>query len=466
MTVDSSSRTPLPESELSSLLAAARMGATWAWKPIYSELAPVVLRYLRASGAREPEDLLGEIFVRVVRNLADFSGGAREMRAWVLTIAHRRLVDERRHTSRRRRELLPDEALAAVGGSGDVEEEALPRLTDDRVRTTVGRLSPAQRDVFFLRLFAGLTVDEVARVVGRRPGTVQALQVRALGAIRRERARGAALPFGAGDGRASEMRGSSRSELHVMGVERLFAGRASTDDVELRDLARFFADLEEACPKASTEPCAAAHIVAMVEAAELRAADVGRAAKPTREARGLMSLASGRRPPDGGGVTRGFSVAMLTRVAVVTSLLALIFGGVAFGGALPGPLQHAVATFAQHVGIDVPWDRDGTVKNDHDKDAGAAAVRHGGGEGAPCHNADNAGRAADHGKPGQAGQAGGINRADQAGQAGGNGKPDQAGQAGDINRADQAAQDEGNDNAVKAAHSGGNGKPDQADGQD
>jgi RNA polymerase sigma-70 factor (ECF subfamily) len=189
MTVDSSDGSPLLEHKLSSRLAPVRTRDTWAWERVYRELAPFVLRYLRASGAREPEDLLGEVFVRVVRKLPEFSGGAREIRAWVLTIAHSRLVDEWRHASRRLHELLPNEALALIGGAGDVEEEALLRLSDDRVRTIVGRLSPAQRDVLFLRLFADLTVAEVARVVGRRPGAVKALQVRALGAIRRELAR-------------------------------------------------------------------------------------------------------------------------------------------------------------------------------------------------------------------------------------------------------------------------------------
>jgi RNA polymerase sigma-70 factor (ECF subfamily) len=189
MTVTSSGGATLPEAELSSLLAAARVGATWAWKPIYRELAPAVLRYLRASGAREPEDLLGEVFVQVVRNLPDFAGGAREMRAWTLTIAHSRLVDEWRRAKRRPCELLPEDALAVVGGTGDLEDEAVRRLSEDSVLAIVGRLSPAQRDVLFLRLFADLSVDEVARVVGRRPGAVKALQARALGAIRRELSR-------------------------------------------------------------------------------------------------------------------------------------------------------------------------------------------------------------------------------------------------------------------------------------
>ena len=114
-------------------LAAARTGAAWLGKPIYHELAPVVLRYLRASGAREPEDLLGEVFVQVVRNLAAFSGGASDMRAWVMTIAHSRLVDEWRRTRRRPCELLPDEALALIGGTGDLEAEVMQRLSDHRV---------------------------------------------------------------------------------------------------------------------------------------------------------------------------------------------------------------------------------------------------------------------------------------------------------------------------------------------
>lgn len=186
MTLTSSGGSTLPGSGLSSALTAARAGATWAWTPIYRELAPVVLRYLRASGSREPKDLVGEVFVQVVRNFGDFSGGARELRAWALTIAHSRLVDERRHRSRRPCALLPDETFALAGGTGDVEDDALRPLSDDVVLSVVGRLPPAQRDVLFLRLFGDLTVDEAARVVGGRPGAVKALQVRALRTIRRE----------------------------------------------------------------------------------------------------------------------------------------------------------------------------------------------------------------------------------------------------------------------------------------
>jgi RNA polymerase sigma-70 factor (ECF subfamily) len=45
-------------------------------------------------------------------------------------------------------------------------------------------LSGAQRDVVLLRVLGDLTVEEVARVVGKSPGAVKALQRRGLAEIR------------------------------------------------------------------------------------------------------------------------------------------------------------------------------------------------------------------------------------------------------------------------------------------
>jgi RNA polymerase sigma-70 factor (ECF subfamily) len=47
----------------------------------------------------------------------------------------------------------------------------------------VRRLSPDQQDVLLLRLFGELTVDEVARALGKGRGAVKALQRRGLGAL-------------------------------------------------------------------------------------------------------------------------------------------------------------------------------------------------------------------------------------------------------------------------------------------
>jgi RNA polymerase sigma-70 factor (ECF subfamily) len=50
----------------------------------------------------------------------------------------------------------------------------------------IRRLSPDQQTVLLLRLFAELTIEEVATVIGKRPGAVKQLQRRGLVALRRE----------------------------------------------------------------------------------------------------------------------------------------------------------------------------------------------------------------------------------------------------------------------------------------
>jgi len=75
----------LSDEDYASVIQAALSGAEWAWTALYRDLAPRILRYLRAHGAREPEDVLGEVFVLIVRNLPRFEGGGREFRAWAFT---------------------------------------------------------------------------------------------------------------------------------------------------------------------------------------------------------------------------------------------------------------------------------------------------------------------------------------------------------------------------------------------
>jgi RNA polymerase sigma-70 factor (ECF subfamily) len=50
----------------------------------------------------------------------------------------------------------------------------------------LGRLAPEHREVIALRVLADLTIEEVARIMGRSPGAVKQLQRRALIALRRE----------------------------------------------------------------------------------------------------------------------------------------------------------------------------------------------------------------------------------------------------------------------------------------
>lgn len=175
----------------SSLLEAAREGSEAAWQELYNGLAPIVLGYLRANGAPDPEDILSEVFLQVARDIARFSGDERGFRSWVFTIAHHRLIDARRHAARRPVDLSP-EPPEPRGRAEDAADEALARIGVEEVHRVLAALSEDQRAVLLLRVIGDLSVEDVAKAVGKRPGAVKALQRRGLASIKRELARRAA----------------------------------------------------------------------------------------------------------------------------------------------------------------------------------------------------------------------------------------------------------------------------------
>jgi RNA polymerase sigma factor (sigma-70 family) len=167
-------------------LRAARTGEDWAWRALYAELAPALLGYLRARGADQPEDVLGEVMLQILRDLSSFDGGKDEFRAWAFTIAHHRLLDERRRSARRSAEAMPAAELERLGPLGDTEEDALRALSVERVGRLMAQLSPDQQNVILLRVLGELTSEQVAQVIGKTAGAVKALQRRGLEAIKCE----------------------------------------------------------------------------------------------------------------------------------------------------------------------------------------------------------------------------------------------------------------------------------------
>jgi RNA polymerase sigma-70 factor (ECF subfamily) len=172
------------DGEFGAVLSAAQSGAPWAFERIFSVLSPVVRGYLRLQGSAEPDDLTSEVFIAVLRNIGSFQGDEGGFRSWVFTIAHRRLIDERRRAVRLQLLVPLDDELDAPAAD-DVAATALDALGVERVRDLCERLVPDQRDVLLLRLLGRLMIDEVAVLLDKTPGAVKALQRRGFRAIGR-----------------------------------------------------------------------------------------------------------------------------------------------------------------------------------------------------------------------------------------------------------------------------------------
>lgn len=173
----------MTDAEFADLLAAARAGAPWACVRLYEELKRPVLAYVSLRGVADPDDVTSEVFLNVFRGLDRFDGDLTGFRAWVFTIARRRVRDSWRTRARRVDEAALPDHVEPVGG--DVEAEALARLGLGHYAPALAALTPEQREVIVLRIVADLPVEQVAATMGRSVPAVKALQHRALNALRR-----------------------------------------------------------------------------------------------------------------------------------------------------------------------------------------------------------------------------------------------------------------------------------------
>src|SRR5438874_6709012 len=174
--------------QFSDVLTAARTGAPWALERFYREFHPSVLAFLRARAPAEAEDLASEVFIAVAEGLARFEGDEDGFRSWLFTITYRQVGQLRRRMGRRRTDPFPVEEVGERVPPGDAESDAMAAISTQQALELIATLPPAQGEVLLLRVVADLPVDEVARIVGKRPTAVRALQHRAIVGLARRAA--------------------------------------------------------------------------------------------------------------------------------------------------------------------------------------------------------------------------------------------------------------------------------------
>jgi RNA polymerase sigma-70 factor (ECF subfamily) len=163
-------------------LAAAGQGDPEAIATLYRELQPRLLRVLRAECGDAADDVASQTWLEVVGVLRRFQGDFDGFRALLFTIARRRVADHRR--TRRRRPATPTEPTALndrVEAVDDPERTALDGMSgQSAVQRIIDLLPPDQAEVVLLRIVADLPVEQVAKLLGRAPGTIRVQQHRAL----------------------------------------------------------------------------------------------------------------------------------------------------------------------------------------------------------------------------------------------------------------------------------------------
>lgn len=163
------------------VVAAAKAGEEWALVALYRRFHPALVRYLRAQAIGEEEDLASDVWVEVSRGLVDFDGDVDALGRFAFTIARRRAIDHGRKRGRRRTDPVSGFSMEELVDRADPEQEVVDRLAGDAAVDRIVALLPKDlAEIVVLRVVAGLSVAEVAEIVGRRPAAVSMLQHRAL----------------------------------------------------------------------------------------------------------------------------------------------------------------------------------------------------------------------------------------------------------------------------------------------
>ena len=169
--------------EFPEILRSAKAGDEGAFRAVYRDLAPSLLRFAYSRGDREPEEAVGDVMESMVRSLSSFQGDEAAFRSWVFTIAYRRTADRHRKAARTvRSELLvsPDHASTST----TPESEVMGRLSSGPLGRALNDLTRDQRDVILLRFIADLPLESTAKIVRKRVSAVKMLQMRALDRLR------------------------------------------------------------------------------------------------------------------------------------------------------------------------------------------------------------------------------------------------------------------------------------------
>ena len=144
-----------------------------------------IYRYLftRLRHQADAEDFTEQVFLKMVDSIQRYRPRGVAFSSWLYRIAHNLLVDRYRRAGREAVELTE----RVQDARPQADPATLAQNSEDRrhLVAALRRLTPEQQRVITMRFIDNLNVDEIARLMRRRPGAIHSMQHRALASLYR-----------------------------------------------------------------------------------------------------------------------------------------------------------------------------------------------------------------------------------------------------------------------------------------
>lgn len=138
--------------------------------------------YVKVRSRAEAEDLAQDVFIKAYEGLKNYKWRDLPITAWLFRIAHNRVIDYLRKSSREKRVDLNEADAISAGDPVYMTEQNFEVY---ELKNALNKLPDAQREVATLRFISELSISEVAQTLGKSEGTVKALQFNAISSLRK-----------------------------------------------------------------------------------------------------------------------------------------------------------------------------------------------------------------------------------------------------------------------------------------
>jgi len=147
---------------------------------IYSDYKDKVARYVgsKVSNAADAEDIVSDVFVKVLDGLSGYDESRASLSTWIYTITRNTVTDYFR-TAKRLQEFPED-----IPAESEIDERLLCDETLERLADALTRLSGRQRDIIVLRYYGGRTLKDISGMMDISYSYTKLLHSAALKALR------------------------------------------------------------------------------------------------------------------------------------------------------------------------------------------------------------------------------------------------------------------------------------------
>jgi RNA polymerase sigma-70 factor (ECF subfamily) len=167
-----------------SLVRQAVEGNQSAFTQLYNEHVGRIYRYIyfRVNSQADAEDLTQEVFIKALGAISSYKWRDVHFVSWLFRIAYNQVVDHYRKQSKQKKAALEEAVAVSIEDPVAMTDQ---KFEIEELSAALKELPTAQREVISLRFIAGLHIAEAAKVLGKREGTVKALQFNAIASLRK-----------------------------------------------------------------------------------------------------------------------------------------------------------------------------------------------------------------------------------------------------------------------------------------